>query len=267
MKRKTNLLALLAAGAVTVLAVAGLSQAAGSPPSNQSPPTITGTTTDGSTLTAHSGTWSGTGTISYSLQWRRCDQNGGSCSNISGATSSTYVLKKVDVGNTLRVRETAKDSNGSTNATSVPTAVVAAAPAATPTTLNGCPTSGSGPLAISSIASPARLVVDGQSASPTVVTRSTDDLTLRFHVSACGGRSITGALVYATAVPFEQFGTPAEVTTDSNGWATVTMHQAGRFPASARQQLLAVFVRARKSGDPALGGVSTRRLVSFPVHL
>ncbi|HEY0417138.1 MAG TPA: hypothetical protein VGC78_12205 [Gaiellaceae bacterium] len=267
MTRRTNLLALLAAGAVTVLAVAGLSEAAGSPPSNQSPPTITGTTTEGSTLTAHSGTWNGTGPITYSFQWRRCDQTGGSCSNISGATTSTYTLKKVDVGNTLRVRESAKNNGGTTNATSVPTGVVAAAPAPTPTTLNGCPTTGTGPLAVTAVSQPARLLIDGQTASPSVVTRSTEDLTLRFHVSACGGRSVTGALVYATAVPFEQFNTPPEATTDATGWATVTVHQAGRFPASPRQQLLAVFVRARKAGDPALAGVSTRRLVSFPVHL
>ena len=109
--------------------------------------------------------------------------------------------------------------------------------------------------------------MNAQAASPSTITRSTTDLTLRFHVVACDGRPIQGALVYATAVPFEQFNVPAEVTTDASGWATVSMHQAGRFPASSRQQLLAVFVRARKPGEPLLGGISTRRLVSFPVNL
>ena len=78
------------------------------------------------------------------------------------------------------------------------------------------------------------------------------DVTLRFHVSACGGRSVQGALVYATAVPFEQFGVPAEIATGADGWATVTLHRASRFPASSRQQLLAVFVRARKNGENVL---------------
>jgi len=267
MSRRKNLLALLAAGAVTVLVVAGFSQAAGSSaPKNQDPPTISGKAQEGETLTASNGTWSNSPT-SYDYQWRRCDQNGGSCSNIGGAVYKTYTLKKVDVDNTLRVRVTAKNADGSTQATSVPTAVVTSAPSPPPTSVNGCPTSGTGTVPVSSLSAPARLVVDGQSASPSVVTTSTTTLTLKFHVSACNGRSVSGALVYATAVPFEQFNVPAEVPTDDSGWATITMQQAGRFPASSRQQLLAVFVRARKAGDPALGGISTRRLVSFPVHV
>jgi len=267
MKRRTNLLALLGAGIVTVLAIAGFSEAAGSAaPSNQTPPTISGKAQEGQTLTTSTGTWSNTPT-SYTYQWRRCDGNGGSCSTISGATDKTYTLKKVDVDNTIRSRVTAKNADGSNAATSVPTAVVAAAPTPPPTTKDGCPTSGSGTLDIKDVALPARLVVDGQSVTPSVISRSTQDVTVKFHVSACGGRSIQNALVYATAVPFEQFSIPSETPTGADGWATMTMHQDRFFPASARQQLLAVFVRARKSGEPTLGGISTRRLVSFKVNL
>ena len=142
-----------------------------------------------------------------------------------------------------------------------------AAAAPPPTTKDGCPTSGSGTLAVTSVALPARLLIDGQSISPTVVSRDTSSITVRFHVSACGGRPVQGALVYATAVPFEQFSVPPEATTGADGWATLTMNRDRFFPASPRQQILAVMSRARKPGDPVLGGISVRRLVSFPVHL
>jgi hypothetical protein len=262
-KRTASLLVLLAMGSVAVLVVAGLSQAA-SPPVNQSPPTISGKAQVGETFTADPGKWSGATPISFTYDWRRCDANGGSCSSISGATDKTYTLKPVDSGNTLRVHVTAKNSDGSNSSTSVPTGVVAAAP---PTSSGGCPTSGSGTLQIADVSAPARLLIDGQQASPTTIPRSVTDVTLKFHVSACGGRAVQGALVYATAVPFEQFGVPPEATTGSDGWAMLTFHRASRFPASSRQQLLAVFVRARKSGESLLGGISSRRLVSFPVNL
>jgi hypothetical protein len=265
MNRSTSLLALLAAGVVTVLAVAGFSMAAGdAAPTNQSPPTITGTTNVGSTLTASSGSWNGTTPITYTYQFRRCAPSGASCSNIGGGGRSTYVLRTSDEGKTIRVRVTAKNGDGSAQAESDPTDVIKAAPA--PPAATGCPT-GAGTADVAGISLPARLIIDGQQASPTTVTASTSDLQLRFHVSACGGRSVQGALIYATAVPFEQFDVPPEATTGADGWATLTLHKASRFPASSRQQLLAVFVRARKSGENVLAGISARLLVSFPVNL
>jgi hypothetical protein len=149
----------------------------------------------------------------------------------------------------------------------VPTAVVKAAPAPPPTTKDGCPTSGSGTLDVKDVNLPARLLIDGQQISPSPVTRSTTAITMRFHVSACGGRPIQGALVQGSAVPFEQFSVAPEATTGADGWATLNENRLRFFPASARQQLLAVVARARKPGDPVLGGVSVRRFVSFPVNL
>ena len=267
MKNRTSLLALLGAGIVTALAVAGFSTAASaSAPTNQTPPAISGTAQEGTTLTASSGSWNGTTPIKYAYQWRRCDTSGAGCANIGGADSSTYLVRKGDIGKTVRVRVTAKNSDGTAQATSDPTDVVKAKPVAPPTSVNGCPTA-AGPAAVTAISSPARLLVDGQQLTPSPITRSTTDLTVRFHVSACSGRSISGALVYVTAVPFQQFSIPPETPTASDGWSSMTMTRLRGFPAAARQQLLVIFVRARKPGDPVLGGISTRRLVSFSVNL
>lgn len=267
MTRKLNLLALLAAGAVTVLAVAGLSNAASNAaPVNTAEPKISGTAQVGQTLTASQGSWSNSPT-SFSYQWRRCNAQANGCANIGGADTSTYLVRGNDEGDTIRVRVTAKNADGSATATSNATDVVKPKATTPPVSVNGCPAAGTGTLDIASVAAPARLTIDGQTASPTVISRSTTDLTLRFHVSACNGRSVSGALVLAQAVPFQQFSTQPEALTGADGWATVTMHQERFFPASPRQQLLAVFVRARKPGENLLGGISTRRLVSFPVRL
>jgi hypothetical protein len=177
-----------------------------------------------------------------------------------------YQLKNADVGHTIRVRVTAKNADGSAQSTSNPTAVVKAKGAPAPVTVNGCPAVGSGPVDISQVSSPARLLIDGETVSPSTISKaSTNSITMRFHVSACNGRPVTGALVYATAVPFNQFSIAAETPTGGDGWASLTENRQAGFPASPRQQLLAVFVRARKTGEPLTGGISTRLLVSFPV--
>lgn len=273
MQKKRTLLAgsgVLVLVAAFAVALAGVGSAASqAAPVPTAPPTISGTARVGETLTANNGTWTGDQPITYAYQWQRCDDNGGSCSAIGGANEKTYVLRNPDEGNTLRVRVTATNRDGSTARTTPPTAVVAArapnppAPPAPPAT--GCP-AGSGPIAVTSVSPPARLLIDGQSIAPSPVGSSTRSLTVRFHVSACGGRAIQGALVYGTPVPFNQF-SPAEQPTGADGWATLTMNREAAFPASSRQQLLVVFARARKPGEALLGGISTRRLVSFPVNL
>jgi len=233
-------------------------------PKNTSPPTITGTPQQGHTLVGHRGTWTGNPT-DYNDFWVRCDETGGSCSNIAGANDkSGYLLKLVDVGNTIRFKVQAKNADGSTFASSVPTAVIA--PATAPPPATGCPT-GTGPVQVTAVTPPARLLIDSQQSSPSVVHRGSQQIILRYHVSACGGRSVQGALVYATAVPFSQLSIPGEQTTGPDGFAELTFHTLAGFPASPHQQLLAIFVRARKSGEDLLGGISTRRLFSVPVSL
>src|SRR4051812_48823564 len=154
-----QLLPLLAAGLVTVLAVAGFSQAkSNAAPVNTQEPIISGTAKVGNTLTASSGTWTSSSNVTYSYQWLRCDASGAGCSNIGGATDNHYQLKTADVGHTVRVRVTARNADGSARKDSNPTDVVTKASAPTPPVVNGCPT-GSGLIDVAAIAPPARLLI------------------------------------------------------------------------------------------------------------
>jgi hypothetical protein len=260
-------LAAVVVSALTLFAGASIA-ASQAKPQNTDPPTISGTPQEGKTLTGDRGTWTNSPS-DYNFFWLRCDNNGGSCSTISGAHARTYTLKSVDVGNTLRFRVQATNGDGSTTAASVPTAVIqkaAAPPPPTPSRGNGCPTGGN-PDQVAGISPPARLLVDTLQADPQVVTGGTQTLVVRFHVtSSCGG-PVQGALVYATATPYNQFSIPPEAVTGSDGFAELRFQRLSGFPASSKQQLIAMFVRARKPGESLLGGISTRRLVSIRVNL
>jgi hypothetical protein len=251
-------IATVAVASLTALAGSG---AAATGPANTAPPTIAGTAREGETLTADPGTWTGTQPIKYAYEWQRCSATGGSCAPISGAAGKTYAVTTADSGATLRVKVTGTDSTGSSNATSVPTAVVAHAAPAT-----GCP-AGNGTADIQAVVPPARLVIDQYQVTPTTVTPSTDTVTVRFHVSDTCGQPVQGALVLATTVPFNQFSKAPEQASDANGWAQLQMQRLSGFPAARRQQLLVLFARARKPGEKLLAGIAARRLVSTPVSL
>ena len=113
---------------------------------------------------------------------------------------------------------------------------------------------------------PTGMLVDSLQSNPRVVGFSTRTLVVRFHVTSTCGGPVQGALVYATATPYNQFAIPAEATTGSDGWAELRFQRLSGFPVSSKQQLIAMFVRARKPGESLLGGISTRRLVSIRVN-
>src|SRR3954454_14683893 len=64
-------------------------------PVNTKAPAVSGALVDGSTLTATSGTWTGTPVPTYTIQWQRCQ--GVVCTAI-GASGPSYVLRPGDVG-------------------------------------------------------------------------------------------------------------------------------------------------------------------------
>jgi outer membrane protein OmpA-like peptidoglycan-associated protein len=115
------------------------------PPTNTTPPSISGTPTTGQTLRADTGTWSDTtGLTQYTYQWYRCDAQGGNCVAVNGATNDTYNLTSSDLGSTMRV-----DVQASGSAAPVSSQVTAAitAPDSTPPlapTLTGTPAATTG---------------------------------------------------------------------------------------------------------------------------
>jgi hypothetical protein len=234
-------------------------------PQNVSPPTINGTPQEGKTLTGDRGDWSNKPT-DFNYAWLRCDKNGGSCAAISGAHATRYTLTSVDVGNTLRFRVTASNADGQTISTSVPTAVVQKAAAPTPPTPSGCPAGN--PKNVAQMSLPTKLIIDRFEPNPSVLTKGTQSFVLRVHItstSPCGG-DVQGALVYGTGTPFNQFSI-TEQPTDSTGWASLTFNRLTNFPVNSKQGILAMFLRARKSGENVLGGITGYRLVSVDVNL
>lgn len=126
--RTTLSSAILVAGAVAVAAIVGTTAQARSAatPASTSPPTISGEAVAGETLTATSGSWSGTAPITFAYAWLECDTAGASCAPIGDATGQTYVVANAVIGSTLRVEVTATNAEGSAAAISAQTAVVTA---------------------------------------------------------------------------------------------------------------------------------------------
>jgi hypothetical protein len=80
-------------------------------------PGIAGTAQEGATLTASAGAWEYSPTYKYA--WEDCTNSAEtSCSNIAGATSSTYTQQASDVNSYVSVTVTATNAGGTTTLTS-----------------------------------------------------------------------------------------------------------------------------------------------------
>ena len=93
------------------------------PPTNQTPPAVSGTAVQEAVLQASPGSWTGAPT-SYSYQWQACNALGVSCMDIAAASTSSYQLAPADVGGTVRVVVDASNAGGSGSAPSAASAVV-----------------------------------------------------------------------------------------------------------------------------------------------
>jgi hypothetical protein len=238
-------------------ATAPIARAASSPAST-APPTISGTPQEGQPLTATSGAWAGTQPITVTYQWLRCDRNGGSCAAIAGATAQSHALTSADVGQTVRVRVTARNAAGARSSTSVPTAVITRAAPPGPEGQIRLP-NGKVSIPITSVELPVRLVIDQVRFSPNPVRSRRAAVTARFRVADTRGFVVRGTLVYLRSTPLVTTTAP-EQATQVDGTVTLRFFPRASFPLRTGHNVQ-FFVRARKLGENVLAGVSTRRLV------
>jgi Bacterial Ig-like domain (group 3) len=111
-------------GGATAIHSAQIGPVAALPPANTALPTITGTAQEGRVLTLAQGQWTNSPAIAD--QWEDC--TGAACSPISGQTGATYTVGPSDVGHTIEVLETATNTGGTAQASSLPTVQIVAPP-------------------------------------------------------------------------------------------------------------------------------------------
>jgi hypothetical protein len=258
LRPRTVLIAVLAAfAAIAAAMVATNGQASGTAsaaeyqygaPVQTTAPAVSGPAEVGGTLTTTNGTWSSTSNLTYAIKWMSCDAQGAACVEIAGATASTYKVKSADVGRRIRSFVYATNSVGTTEGSSAPTAVVAQ-PA-------------NKLIQAADVTLPDRLVIDKTTYSQNPIRSRTTPTQMRVHVADASGNSVQGALVYVLGVPYSRIGNVSEVPTGADGWATLSLTPAVKFP---RTGYLILFVRARVTGQDPLGGTSIRRLVQVTI--
>jgi hypothetical protein len=224
------------------------------PPVNTSIPLVTGSALVGTVETAQPGTWVGRQPISFSYGWLRCNNAGGECGAIAGATARSYRLTSADLGHKVRVNVTGRNAIGSATALSGESATVAVP---LPSGAVKLP-SGAVSIPVASVPADQRLVVSQVGFSPNPVTSRQRALTVRVRVTDTRGYLVRDALVFARSTPRVTSG--GRLVTTMDGWVTFRVQPLGSFPLR-KQGSVQFFVKAYRSGDPALGGVAGYRLV------
>jgi Bacterial Ig-like domain (group 3) len=109
-------------------------------PTKITAPTISGTNVVGDTLTEAHGTWTNAPNgpqTTYTYQWEDCSGSPLACTDITGATSQTYVVATADAGYALEVQEIATNAGGPSAAASSAAALPAVPLISTAPTFSG----------------------------------------------------------------------------------------------------------------------------------
>ncbi len=229
-------------------------------PVNTSAPSVQGTMTVGSVVTANPGSWTGKQPISFSYRWLRCNSGGGDCASIGGASGSTYRLTSADVGHKIRFNLTARNSLGSTTVISGESAIVGEPPPSGAIKLPSGETS----IPATSVPSNQRLVVSQVQFSPNPVRSQRNPITVRVRVKDTRGFVVRDALVFVRATPRVTSGGDRQAAT-VDGWVTYQLVPNGNFPTPRNGYNVQFFVKAYRSGDPPLAGIAAYRLVQVPL--
>jgi len=231
--------------------------AKGTPPVNVSLPIIVGTAAVGHQITVSTGQWTGARTDGFTYQWQRCNSAGAACASISGAVSSSYTVATTDASQQLRAVVTASNAAGKTSATSTGVAVSA----------SGGGSTGSSVPVTSLVAHPDHLLISDVKYNPATFGKPGGSFTMRVKVMLEGtSKTVSGALVKVTGIPYNWVVQPPETPTAGDGWATIQITTTKSLPHSGA---LVMQVRARGPGnsdEAILGGFSTRRLVQISLH-
>jgi hypothetical protein len=246
----------VAAAAAFGLAAPGTAAQAQYAPTNTLAPTISGTAQAGQTVTANNGTWTGDQPLVFSYQWVRCNSGGNNCVAIPNSSGQTYVVAESDVDDTLRVQVTARNSQGSSTATSAQTARVTAAPG--PAGAIRLP-NGETSIPATSVPAAERLIVDRVDFTPSVVRSRAGAIGIRVKIKDTRGFVVRDALVFLRSTPVVT-STPPETKTSQDGTITFTVQPESDM-LIRRGYSTQFFVRARKEGDRPLGGIAGYRLV------
>ncbi len=217
----------------TPLAPTGPKPQAPLAPTATTAPTVAGVPMVEQTLTATTGTWSGSAPLTIGLEWLRCDAEGENCQGL-GITANTYTVGAVDVGKTIRVKVTGANLAGARAALSDPTSIVTAL----------MPTAQNPSISAAKVFAPHRLVID-QVKAPTRFTGKTMRVTLR--VKDTRGFLVEGALVTASTLPGSALVAPAEFTTGADGLVTLEFKRGTKLRAAIKAVTLIVI--ARRPGD------------------
>jgi hypothetical protein len=169
------------------------------------------------------------------------------------------VVRHDDVGHTVRVRVTARNSAGTRDATSGRTGVVQPAG---PSGVINLP-NGERSIPVTSVPNDQRLVVSDVVFSPTVVRSARDPITVRVRVKDTRGYIVRGALVFIRATPRVTSGGDRQPTA-TDGWVTYQLVPNASFPKPRSGYNVQFFAKAYRTGDPPLGGVAAYRLVQVP---